>query len=138
MRYALISDGVVVNVIDATPDYAASIAADWDAVVESDMAGPGWSYAGGEFTAPEAPPASVPNRVTRRQGRQALLLAGLLDDVQTVLDAIADDTERGMAQIEWDDAQDFERSNPTLQALAAGLGLDSAALDALFVQAAAL
>lgn len=94
----------------------------------------GWKWNGSGFI--EA--AIVPQTVTRRQGRQALLLAGLLDQVQPAIDAIEDATERGMAQIYWDDAQSFERQNATLLALASALGLHDSEVDDLFSQAAAL
>lgn len=92
------------------------------------------------YTAPPpAPPTiSVPQQVTRRQARQALLLAGLLGSVQPAIDAIEDATQRGLAQIEWDDSQVFERQRPLLIALAAAIGLDSDDLDELFVTAATL
>lgn len=86
--------------------------------------------------APHVP--TVPASVTRRQARQALLLSGLLDNVQPAIDAIPDATERGMAQIEWDDSQVFERDRPLLIQIGMALGLDDAGLDALFLQAAAL
>jgi hypothetical protein len=82
--------------------------------------------------------ALVPAKVTRRQARQALLLAGLLDQVQPAINAIPDPQLRGMAQIEWDDSQEFERNRPLLIQLGAALGLDSAALDQLFIVAHAL
>ena len=82
--------------------------------------------------------ARVPQSVTRRQARQALLLAGLLDNVQPAIDSIADPVQRSMAQIEWDDSQQFERKRPLLIALAAALGLGEEALDNLFIQAAQL
>ena len=82
--------------------------------------------------------ASVPQTVTRRQARQALLLVGLLDNVQPAIDSIADPVQRSMAQIEWDDSQQFERKRPLLIALAAALGLGEEALDNLFIQAAQL
>lgn len=82
--------------------------------------------------------ARVPQSVTRRQARQALLLAGLLDNVQPAIDSIADPVQRSMAQIEWDDSQQFERKRPLLVSLAAGLGLGEEALDNLFIQAAQL
>lgn len=84
-----------------------------------------------------APPA-VPCAVARRQARQALLLAGLLDQVQPAIDAIPDATQRAMVQIEWDDSLHFERSSPALLALAAALGITSSGLDDLFISAAAL
>jgi hypothetical protein len=80
----------------------------------------------------------IPKSVTRRQAKQALLLAGLLSHVQPALDAIPDATQRGLAQIEWDESLEFERARPLLINLATALGLSSAQLDALFVQAATL
>jgi hypothetical protein len=82
--------------------------------------------------------APVPQEVTRRQALQALLLAGKLAQVQPAIDAIPDATQRGLMQIEWDDSQTFVRTRPSLIAIGTAIGLDSAAIDALFVQAAAL
>lgn len=85
-----------------------------------------------------APPPSVPTEVTRRQAKQALLINGLLANVKPAIDAIPDPTQRAMIQIEWDDSQVFERNRPALIALGSALGLGSAELDALFIQAATL
>lgn len=82
--------------------------------------------------------ARVPASVTRRQARQALLLAGLLDSVQPAIEALADPVLRGMAQIEWDDSQAFERHRPLLVSLGHAIGLDDAGLDDLFTTAAGL
>jgi hypothetical protein len=87
---------------------------------------------------PEPLPPGPPMRVTRRQARQALLLSGNLGLVQPAINAIPDATQRGLMQIEWDDAQDFERNRPSLVAIGGAIGLDAAGIDALFVQAAAL
>lgn len=53
MRYAIIENDQVANVAEAN----APIAENW---VPSETAGIGWAYAGGVFTAPEAPPAPEP------------------------------------------------------------------------------
>ena len=82
--------------------------------------------------------ALVPASVTRRQARQALLLAGLLDQVPTAIASIPNATQRALAQIEWEDSQTFERNRPLLIQLAAALGLNEQALDDLFIQASAL
>lgn len=97
-----------------------------------------WLAAGGvpEPADPVAP--EVPTSVTRRQAKQALLLHGLLGNVQPAIDAIPDATQRAMIQIEWDDSQVFERNRPALIALGAALGLTNAQLDALFIEAAQL
>lgn len=81
---------------------------------------------------------AVPQVVTRRQARQALLLAGRLQDVQPAIDAIADPVQRSMVQIEWDDSQEFQRTRPTLIALATAIGMTAQDLDNLFTQAAQL
>ena len=77
----------------------------------------------------------VPEKVTARQAVQALISVGKLSLVQPAIDAIADPGQRAMVQAEWDKSQDFERSRPTLIALATAIGLDASALDALFIQA---
>lgn len=82
--------------------------------------------------------ALVPAVVTRRQARQALLMAGLLANVQPAIDALEDPMQRGMTQIEWDDSQEFTRDRPLLIQLATALGLDDVALDNLFIQAGGL
>lgn len=56
-RYAIIENGVAVNVVVADAEYAGQLG--W---VECPDAGPGWTYADGVFTAPvvvepPAPPA---------------------------------------------------------------------------------
>ena len=89
-----------------------------------------------EHTEATRPP--VPQSVTRRQARQALLLAGLLDNVQPALDAIPDATQRRLMQIEWDDSLEFHRNRPALLALAGALGLNSSQIDQLFITAAGL
>lgn len=83
-------------------------------------------------------PPPVPPEVTRRQAKQALLLAGILGAVQGAIDAIPDATQRSLAQIEWDDSQAFERNRPILITLAGALGLTSGQLDELFITAAGL
>lgn len=94
--------------------------------------------------APAAEPLrTVPASVTRRQARQALLLAGLLDHVPAALAKLDDGTPEGkqqmrMAQIEWEDAIDFERARPLVIGIGAALGLNSEQLDDLFVTAASL
>lgn len=80
----------------------------------------------------------VPQVVTRRQARSALLLAGKLNLVQPAIDAIPDPVQRGLMQIEFDDSQTFERQRPSLIALASALGLTSDQVDQLFITAASL
>lgn len=76
--------------------------------------------------------------VTMRQARRALLDAGLLDQVDAAIAAIADATERKQAAIDWEYATQVERLWPWVQTLGVALGLTDDELDALFVQAATL
>jgi hypothetical protein len=80
----------------------------------------------------------VPQAVTRRQAKQALVLNGKLASVQPAITAITDATQRSLMQIEWDDSQEFVRSRSTLIQIGAAIGLDAAGLDALFIQASGL
>ena len=78
----------------------------------------------------------VPEKVTARQGVQALISVNKLHLVQPAIDAIADPVQRAMVQAEWDKSQDFERNRPTLIALATAIGMTSADIDNLFIGAA--
>lgn len=82
--------------------------------------------------------ASIPQSVTMRQARLALLGAGHLAGVDAAIAAITDDMQRQAAQIEWEYAQTVDRNAPFTQTLALALGLSDADLDALFTAAAAL
>lgn len=84
------------------------------------------------------PTPRVPAKVTRRQARQALAMEGLLGSVQPAIDAIADPLQRQLAQIEWDDSQDFERDRPLLIQLGHAIGLTDAGIDALFIRGGGL
>lgn len=88
------------------------------------------------------PPPQVPQEVTRRQAKAALLQTGRLQLVQGCIDAIkaADPAQGELVQIEWDDSQAFQRQRPSLIALATnpapyGLGMTLAQLDDLFTLA---
>lgn len=83
--------------------------------------------------APPEPPAPVPQVVTMRQARLALLSAGLLS---TVLAAVANADQ--VVQIEWEYSQDIQRDWPTLVALTAAMGMTPEQVDALFILAATL
>lgn len=74
----------------------------------------------------------VPQSVTMRQARLALLRAGLLDDVDAAIAAIPDPVQRKAAEIEWEYAQTVDRNSPFVQQLSAGLGLTDEQKDQLF------
>lgn len=80
----------------------------------------------------EAPPA-VPDVVTMRQARLALHGAGLLPQVNTMME----DADPAVS-IEWEYAIEVRRDHPMIGAMGQGLGLSEDDIDALFVQAAAI
>ena len=77
--------------------------------------------------------AEIPQTVTPRQARLALLAAGLLDQVTTAVNAAG-----GATLITWEYASSFDRNDPLITRIGASLNLTSAQIDALFEQAAAL
>lgn len=83
------------------------------------------------------PPSKVPQAVTMRQARLALLGAGLL---QSVSDAVAamPGAEGEAARIEWEYAQEVRRDSPLVAALSVALGLTDETFDNLYKVAAGL
>ena len=70
--------------------------------------------------------------VTRLQALLALEAGGYLASVDVYMATLA----RGdSARLAWENAQMFERTSPIVAAMGAMLGLDDAALDALFIKA---
>lgn len=78
----------------------------------------------------------VPEVITPRQAKIALLQAGLLDDVEAGIAAIPDETTRRIAQVEWEYAQEVRRDWPLLNDVAAAIGLTAEQVDELFQAAA--
>lgn len=129
MRYAVIENGIVTNVVLADDDaYAAEQG--W---VPCEDAGPGWRYEEGAFSTPLPSPGPVPSVVSRFQGRAALLLAGHLEAAENII-ASAD----AMTRLAWSEAIEWRRESPTISALGAALGMTSEQVDDLFRQAAGI
>lgn len=84
------------------------------------------------------PPVPVPSAVSMRQARLALLALGVLDEVENILASIPDPTARAEAEIAWEYSTVVERTHPLIDLLSPALGLDAAAVDAMFRQAATL
>lgn len=77
-----------------------------------------------------AMPVVVPDRVSPWQARAALLNAGLLDAVNSLV------AQQPIAvQMKWDYAQEIRRDDPLILSLAGSLNLTAEQLDALFIQA---
>lgn len=78
-RYAIVEAGIVVNVIEADPEFAADIGA-----IRSDDVGIGWSYSDGAFTPVEH---DAPDMAALRVLRLAMLST---DANERVLNALPD------------------------------------------------
>lgn len=95
-----------------------------------DPPGPEYRWNGSQWV---APPVYVPQIVSRFQAKAALLSAGLLSQVETL---IADPSTDIMTKLAWNEAIEFNRNSPTVLGLAKALGLTDEQVDALFVAAA--
>jgi hypothetical protein len=94
-----------------------------------DPPGPGYTYDGTQWV---APPVYIPQQVTRFQALAALSNAGLLTQAQAIID---DPATPEISKLAWANALHFERTSPTLIALAGALGLSDSDLDNLFIEA---
>jgi hypothetical protein len=81
--------------------------------------------------------AAKPKEVTMRQARLALLQAGFLDKVMAAIAGMPS-PKKEAAQIEWEYSNSLKRSQPLTVELGEALGLDAAALDALFLTSSKL
>lgn len=79
----------------------------------------------------------VPEVVTMRQARLALLGAGLLAQVNTAV-ANMPGADGDAARIEWEYAQEVRRDSPLVAALSVAFGWTAAQLDDLFTEGAKL
>lgn len=79
-------------------------------------------------------------RVSRLQARAALLQAGLLDHVEKAVNGgmFGGGTSDALLKMAWAEAAEFNRTSPTIAALAGLVGLNDEALDNLFRAAAAI
>lgn len=80
---------------------------------------------------------AVPEVVTMRQARLALLGAGLLAQVNTAVTNMPG-AEGDAARIEWEYANEVRRDSPLVAELSAAFGWTSAQLDDLFTEGAKL
>lgn len=130
------SDGLVVNI--AVWDGQSSYAPDGITLLPCSAhpgVAVGWRQVDGGWLPPDGP---VPQSVTMRQARLALLSAGLLTQVDQLIDGIPDLGQREAAKIEWEYAQDVSRTSMLVMQLAPLLGLNDEALDDLFRNAGSL
>lgn len=90
-----------------------------------------------EEAAIEPPPPAVPDAITMRQARLALLGAGLLATVDAAIDGLPS-PQREAAWIEWEYAAEVRRDSAMITMLAPALGLSDTQVDELFIAASGL
>ena len=85
----------------------------------------------------DAPPPAVPQSISMRQARLALLGAGLLATVETSIDNL-EEPDKSAARIEWEYATEMRRDHHLIAALAVEMQLSEQQVDDLFIAAAGL
>ena len=85
----------------------------------------------------QAPPPAIPQSVTPRQARLALLQSGLLEAVESAIATMEGDAGRA-ARIEWEFSQEIRRDNAMLQSVQAALGLTDDQVNDLFILASTI
>lgn len=105
-------------------------------IVESPTTNPPSWYVP-EIPEPFVPPLNVPQQVTMRQARLALLGAGLLNLVESAIEAL-EEPLKTQVKIEWEYSAVVERNSALVQQMSSSLGLTPSQLDQLFIQANSL
>jgi hypothetical protein len=130
MRAAVIEHGIVRNII-LVDDLGMH-----PGLIDAAGAAIGDAWDGATFTRPPAP-VDVPQSVTMRQARLALLGAGVLATVNAAIASMPGDQGEA-ARIEWEYARDVLRDSPLIGGLMPALGMTEQQIDQLFIAAAAL
>ena len=87
----------------------------------------------GKGNKPLPPPLPVPQKVTKFQGKAALLNAGKLDVVEAAMK-----TASPITQLAWAEAQSFVRDSPMIVDMGKQLGFIDKQIDDLFIYAASV
>lgn len=138
---AIIENDVIVNVIVADEEWAKDAFPDYEIIVCPSGVGVGWTREGEDWNPPLSPethPVNV-SRITRRQGLIALYTEqGIQEqDVQAVINAIEDPSQRYIAQVEFAN-QYWEIDNPLIASFGEALQVSPERLQELFNIAATL
>ena len=143
-NYAIVENGIVINVIVADDNFIAQFHPDsahpYEEVHADDTMvariGDTYDAATGAFITP-TPEVTLITSITMRQARLALLAHNKLSDVQTTIDSLPSPMKE-QAQIEWEYASDVEITNPLIIQLMGSLGFTETNLDNLFIEASKL
>jgi len=137
MRIHIIENNIIINTIEASSIASAQSYFPQAICIQATVGTVGDSYVNSQIV-PKAAPTIVPQSVTRRQALQELLISGKLSLVQPAINSITGPLQRGLAQIEFDESQVFERNRPLLISLCHGIGMTDSQIDELFIAASRL
>lgn len=99
--------------------------------------GSGWDIRDEPYTPePVEPVVTVPESVSRAQGKYMLMQMGLWHKVLAFVADIEDPSDQALADIALNDTQEWRRDSPFLKQCAEALELNDEVLDDLFIAAA--
>lgn len=157
-NFAIVENGIVVNVIIADDDFAQMYSEspdhvgecfEYDGMNEDDtrVARIGELYINGLFVSeaqaiemgliPDTRTVTVPESITMRQCRLKLLDLNLIGLVDQAINSLPS-PQKEQAQIEWEYASEVRRDNPLIGQLMQALGMGETELDNLFIEGAKL
>lgn len=131
MRFAIIQDGVVQNIANASEEFGQQHG--W---IPSAGAKIGDLWDGDNFTSPPPSAPVVPQQVTMAQARNALEDAGISSaDVDAAIENIQNPAQKRKAKNDWEYAPYVRRNSNLTKSLGAMLGLTEQQIDELFIAA---
>lgn len=133
MRYAIITAGIVENIVEWDGGAGWSPAEGSTAVEAVGPISIGWTFDGEEFAPPGVTILPAPDSVSARQFKLQLLASGLLDEVEGWIGS-----QGAAVQIAYDNSGVFVRSEPMMQSGFAALGFSEEQIDGFFRAASVL
>lgn len=141
-KHAILDDNIVVKISDISDsDYDALIKVHQllidiqDFQVQPQV---GWILEGNKLIPPDPNQIPVPDSVTPRQIRQALIISGVsLSQIDDALNSLSEPV-KSLARVEWEYSIAFQRNRPLVRQVALMLGWTDEQLDNLWKLAASL
>jgi hypothetical protein len=132
MNYAIIDNGTVINIAEASAEFAASQG--WINITGATIGG---RWDGTTFTPPPVPPPVVPQSISMSQARSVLISTNNLSTVINALNAMIG-TEGELARSEFEYAQTVDRYRALTLQMQAVLNLTDKQMDDMFIRAKSL